>query len=178
MRHLTCHSSEFRVLSPSVSPVCLRATLLTSPSMPLALLASALLPQPLPRRHCFRFSSSTSPTFQPRYVMITALCTRELPSRMNRDHLRASTSARYARTVRSLESRRMKEEENVHAVAIKFMTLACSHRCSTKHTRKFKSVRPSFEFISPSFFIYDCSAASSWSRLYLNVWSRCALQDI
>jgi len=37
--------------------------------------------------------------------MITALCTRELPSRVNRNHLRASTSARYARTVRSPESR-------------------------------------------------------------------------
>ena len=95
MRHFACHSCEFHVSFPLVSPyiflVSLPASLLTPPSMPLVQPASASTPA-APSFPVFEFDFST---IQSRYVVITVFYTYELPYCVNRDHLRASTSARY-----------------------------------------------------------------------------------
>lgn len=149
MRRFACHSCEFHVAVgfslyfpsfPSCEPLdtSFNATCATcirfSDSTPAA-----------PSFPVFKFDFST---IQSRYVVITAFYTYELPSRVNRDHLRASIL--HATPWTGSPVRNPETMENVHAVATEFMTLACSRslRRSTKHTRKSKSIRPSFKFIS------------------------------
>lgn len=79
MRRVTHVSIVSRLLAVFVPSPCVR-----SPASP-----SPLLPFPLPQRHRFRFSRVRP--LQSRYVMITALYTRESPLHVNRNHLRAST---------------------------------------------------------------------------------------
>lgn len=100
---------------------------------------SALLLHPLPfltpSLPVFEFDLST---LQSRYVMITVLYTREPPFHVNRNHLRASTPARYPGTI--CLSVRNSETEDVRVVAAEFTTLAGSTLAPTVLAKRFRQI--------------------------------------